>query len=302
MKSFKLTYKNKEKKIDFTKDLQNLDNLYKSVCDITKLEKNQMKISFIDIEDEKVDLNDIHDWHYFIGQASENGSSLKIEKISRLKKKEKNPKIKKVEEIPKVEKIKEDQKDKKINKNIKLDESDFYVIENSDNDEKKSRIEHDKQGLMEEFQNAGLLKNYEPIIRNTQSAKIFKTENFEKTIKKECYLAEELKKSFSLLSEDINNSLKNVQKKSKEIMQNVLPQILDKFDLEKKKDEKKSNKIEICTYHIGITCNICGVSPIIGKRFKCTICKNYNLCVKCEDSTIHKHPMLRFIEQENKTS
>ena len=41
--------------------------------------------------------------------------------------------------------------------------------------------------------------------------------------------------------------------------------------------------------HMGVRCNGCGKNPINGCRFKCSICENYNLCGKCEESSGYKH-------------
>lgn len=40
--------------------------------------------------------------------------------------------------------------------------------------------------------------------------------------------------------------------------------------------------------HERITCDICHTSPIIGIRYKCTVCRDFDLCGKCE--TENKHP------------
>lgn len=45
--------------------------------------------------------------------------------------------------------------------------------------------------------------------------------------------------------------------------------------------------------HKGIRCDICGKNPIRGKRFKCIICRDYDLCMACERTNNHIHPMLR---------
>ena len=311
MKSFNLSYKNKEKIIKFTKDLEKLENLYKSIKEFTKLEKNQIKLSYIDMENEEETLIDIHDWEYFIGQSNENGSLLKIDEIPGLVKKEKISEIPKseeeveeVEEVEKVEEVEEVEKveeveeleeviEKIIQKECKLDESEFLLIENSEISEmNNSRIEKDKEDLLEEFKKAGIVDNLEPIIRNSEAEKIFKTK---KNKMKDSFIVREFKE----ISDDIQNSFIFAQKKSKKIIQDLLPKIIDKFDLQENIEKKNSNKIQICTSHLEKTCNICKICPIVGKRYKCTVCKKFNLCGKCEDSTVHKHPMLRFIEQEN---
>ena len=33
--------------------------------------------------------------------------------------------------------------------------------------------------------------------------------------------------------------------------------------------------------HIGVLCNNCGKTPIIGERYKCLICPDYDLCMRC---------------------
>lgn len=45
--------------------------------------------------------------------------------------------------------------------------------------------------------------------------------------------------------------------------------------------------------HIGVSCNICGVCPIKGIRFKCLLCPSMDFCENCE-STLgeeHGHPL-----------
>ena len=44
--------------------------------------------------------------------------------------------------------------------------------------------------------------------------------------------------------------------------------------------------------HEGIKCEKCFDEPIIGYRYKCTICNDYNLCEKCEEKNLNseEHP------------
>ena len=58
--------------------------------------------------------------------------------------------------------------------------------------------------------------------------------------------------------------------------------------------EKISNKI----MHFGVKCDGCGAFPIVGCRFKCAICPDFDYCEKCEEklSEKHNHPFLKIYE------
>jgi len=63
-----------------------------------------------------------------------------------------------------------------------------------------------------------------------------------------------------------------------------------------KKIRKKENKNKI---HYEIICNGCN-TPIIGIRYKCVICKDFDYCEKCEDiyKEEHGHPLLKINSPE----
>lgn len=45
--------------------------------------------------------------------------------------------------------------------------------------------------------------------------------------------------------------------------------------------------------HTSVQCDGCGVNPIIGVRYKCSICKDFDFCQKCEETTDHPHAFLK---------
>jgi len=53
--------------------------------------------------------------------------------------------------------------------------------------------------------------------------------------------------------------------------------------------------LEPTAVHAGVVCDGCNVHPIVGLRFKCAVCPNYDLCGTCEESGMHppQHPMLK---------
>ena len=70
-----------------------------------------------------------------------------------------------------------------------------------------------------------------------------------------------------------------------------------------KKEEKipEEPKIEKPS-HKGITCDGCGISPIVGCRYKCAICQNFDYCELCEEKfySEHKHPFIKIYNPEMK--
>lgn len=62
-----------------------------------------------------------------------------------------------------------------------------------------------------------------------------------------------------------------------------------------------SNEFSLKT-HQNVACDGCGVSPIIGIRYKCSVCKNFDFCEMCEDRISHEHPFIKILRPENAPS
>lgn len=47
--------------------------------------------------------------------------------------------------------------------------------------------------------------------------------------------------------------------------------------------------------HMNVTCDGCGQNPIIGFRYKCSVCPDYDLCTNCEAKNVHQadHPLIK---------
>lgn len=67
------------------------------------------------------------------------------------------------------------------------------------------------------------------------------------------------------------------------------------------KDGKNTSQSGIATVHANIKCDECDNFPIIGKRFKCMVCRYYDLCEVCEAQNIHDHDMVRIVNPINST-
>ena len=51
----------------------------------------------------------------------------------------------------------------------------------------------------------------------------------------------------------------------------------------------EKNEIE----HTGVACDGCGVDPILGVRYKCSVTKNFDYCKNCEENMDHPYPFLK---------
>ena len=55
----------------------------------------------------------------------------------------------------------------------------------------------------------------------------------------------------------------------------------------------KKSSVSVETMHLNIVCDGCQTSNFKGRRYKCIVCPDFDLCETCEGQKIHSHPMLR---------
>ena len=98
---------------------------------------------------------------------------------------------------------------------------------------------------------------------------------------------------------------KKIQKIAKKIEKckterNIFEKEKEKEKVEEEVEENKieNNKLADKLVHFGITCDGCGVFPIIGCRYKCAICEDFDFCEECEKKygEEHSHPFLKIYE------
>jgi len=51
--------------------------------------------------------------------------------------------------------------------------------------------------------------------------------------------------------------------------------------------------------HTYVTCDGCGMKPIVGVRYKCITCPDFDFCENCEKSKTHEHCFLKMKEPIN---
>ena len=152
------------------------------------------------------------------------------------------------------------------------------------------------------------LQNKEEEIINIKNS----YENNINKIREECY--EELEQKFSKIYEQKLKEIYDTELNNSKIMRDkILSQNQIQFEEEEKKRNQvidanifnnahnnfNINPISKCkTVHNGITCNYCKQCPIVGYRYKCVKCSNYNLCQKCEKVVEHEHNFIRYTTEE----
>ena len=95
---------------------------------------------------------------------------------------------------------------------------------------------------------------------------------------------------------------KNFIGKCQEQLNNIIGGIKNNFNNVKDKVNnliKKEEKVEE-NVHTRVICDGCGMKPIVGVRYKCTGCKNFDYCENCEKTKgeAHQHPFLKIRKPE----
>ena len=141
-----------------------------------------------------------------------------------------------------------------------------------------------------------------------------------KMLKKENYKVEKknIKKEKKLKKEAKKHELKQEKKEEPKVIpvqQNFQDKIVAGLcdikeyilDNGNKIKDNISNKLqgfkapaEGVAVHNRIICDGCGMNPIVGPRFKCAICEDFDYCAKCEEafSKIHQHPFIKINKPE----
>ena len=89
------------------------------------------------------------------------------------------------------------------------------------------------------------------------------------------------------------NQAKKLQKKleKSKTMGNI-------FEKKEENIKTENNNLAEKLIHFGIICDGCGTFPLVGCRYKCAICKDFDFCEECEKKfgEKHNHPFLKIYE------
>jgi hypothetical protein len=84
-------------------------------------------------------------------------------------------------------------------------------------------------------------------------------------------------------------------KKAKFIMDTIMsniPQISALLKNQESNPKPVAQKVNQ-SIHSFVTCDGCNVKPIVGNRYKCAVCPDFDYCEKCEATVDHAHPFLK---------
>jgi len=62
--------------------------------------------------------------------------------------------------------------------------------------------------------------------------------------------------------------------------------------------EEQAPIVENTSVHRNVECDGCGVHPMVGIRYKCHTCSNFDYCEKCEATKEHPHPFVKLKKPE----
>jgi hypothetical protein len=324
----KIVTKDQVKKMKFKPELFQLANLRKVVEEITGLPENSFKLVFRDAENEEVLLRDVHDMEYFVDNAfsqkfavvhvqdakSGNDSHEFID-ITMNNQPEQPVVEQKIVAEPVEEPVDQAQTQLVIEAPVEPIETCLCIAEEQfvkDNDiiDKHESSEAITEPVTEEAINI-ILQNESD--KNHTHEFFSKCENFLKALfvppsqsqlhsqvqsetQTDTKILEDrlsaLESQMALLTEALQKKKEKKEQKKEEVKEKKLKKT-------SRKVKADSHALEVSTLHQSVTCDGCGQSPIIGKRFKCLVCHDYDLCSNCEAKNDHAHPMVRCIQQDN---
>ena len=137
-------------------------------------------------------------------------------------------------------------------------------------------------------------------------------EQYEKSLntKYEQEMKNEINKLKNSLNHKLNEKIEELKKiyiqkyEKKEVDMDKKFNEMSQLVINKSGIKKNDLNLSICnTVHRGVKCEKCFAEPIIGYRYKCSVCNNYNLCQECEEKNSvegnHPHDFIKIRKEQN---
>jgi hypothetical protein len=328
----KLFLKEQNKELNFDKNVKDLIQLKKEISLLTGLSEQAMILSFVDFDLEKIQIKDQYDFDYMLDQEpkpvvvevdslsnkernieerSSSDSDSKAQspvevlkentdqiisngKDSSFFKKQKND-IKTIKQfflngnrvtIPHEDQILTIQQPVILNKaQLPFDENASQKLENKELGLGNSSVGYHNNALIIEKPHK-IEESLNRVQATTLQIDSIK-QNIEDALHNNLVLRD-LKSRIELLTDIVDQGMSGLK-------DDILNMSISKID-QTLSNNNDVNKLHM-TVHKGVSCDLCNVHPISGKRFKCLVCPNYDICSSCEDKNIHKHPKMVFYDR-----
>ena len=284
----KISFEDEFKKVIFKEEYKCYEKLLALVKKVTKKEEKDFQLFFTDLEKTEIEIKDDLDIEYFLSQVDPDKVIREIRVVKR-------------EQIEKeAEPLKQDQIDSPYKEKPDIDveplEEPFELTEK----EKPVTQEQPKEtpvyvGEISESTFDIKEEKKEPIVMDDKDEELLNEAS-----KNQLNTMEE---SFHLAIDKISQVRDKVAKRENKLKE--LPDKLEKQMEIKKKNEdrrkekeirKKKKMVRDQILHENVSCDMCKVHPIKGRRFNCMVCPDYDLCERCEASQAHSHPMMRILK------
>jgi hypothetical protein len=123
-------------------------------------------------------------------------------------------------------------------------------------------------------------------------------EKLEKQKESEKREKEKLLESINSISKTVKDIVnKNIEKIKEELISKTILETTQALEnLIKIKNQTNPNPNHNRFIHTGVKCDGCGMYPIQGPRYKCTVCFDFDYCQQCEEtnSEDHIHPFIKY--------
>ena len=120
----------------------------------------------------------------------------------------------------------------------------------------------------------------------------FIEEEYEKMKKQ--LIEKTLKQNQEILNTYINQ-LSTIDKERQSVFHNEMSKVIQQSQSQIKNNMNMS--MSVSSIHSNVKCELCHQQPIVGIRYKCSVCPNYNLCEACEEKNYelktHPHDFIR---------
>lgn len=286
----KINYLNQTKKVVVKDELKTQEGFFELMGRVAKLNRDEFKVVFTDRENDTVGVQDQFDLDYFFNDGSSNSQLA----VTILPLDAKEPAKPAAEEKP-AEAKEQTPAEAEIVRNFAG--LPFFV--SCARPTAEMNIQTEKVGTTEAFveTNACQLTHAGQQTAANQECKETQTKKAESAEGIPAPLAQMLLERIEALEQSFRQSLNGSMIRTECAPDTPLAKPVEAPA--QPKPAESVSKTQVTTSHLGITCDGCHKHNFVGKRYKCLVCPDFDLCEGCEEKNEHQHPMIRITSQGN---